>query len=60
MNQWVIISDSVEEYRPPFEDIVSPNPTIGEMRRIVAEQRKRPKIPLGFRNKPVRESKDFL
>ena len=40
--------DLISEYGPPFEDIVSPNPSIEEMKNIVADQQKRPEIPRGF------------
>ena len=43
-----MLTDKVSEYRPPFEDIVSPNPSIAEMKTIVAEEQKRPEIPSGF------------
>lgn len=52
----VIPNNPVGEYCPPFEDIVSPNPSIEEMKRLVAEKQKRPEIPRGFLVNPDYET----
>jgi activin receptor type-2A len=52
-NMCIVSNDPVMKYKPPFDGLVSPNPSIEEMKLVVATERKRPDIPQGFLNMQV-------
>ena len=43
----------VEEYQPPFFDMVNNDPTVEEMKRVVVTENKRPSIPNRWIGDPV-------
>jgi len=45
-----ILGATPPEYCPPFDDVVSQNPSLEEMREVVVQQQLRPQIPKGFIN----------
>ena len=43
-----LAAGQMKQYSPPFDEFVSPSPSIEEMREIVVSQFKRPTIAKGF------------
>ena len=49
----LLLPGSVTDYRPPFDEMVPPNPSINDMKRVVVDGQKRPVIPKAFTNNSV-------
>lgn len=53
---WWLAAGIVEDYKPPFYDLVPNDPSFEDMRKVVCVEQQRPFIPNRWFSDPVRTS----